>query len=426
MAASDRLPPRTLPVVYIAFAHLSLLAAFLLLATRPEAVIGFFYHPRLLAVVHLVTLGWITATTLGATYIVGPLALRQPARANWLDTTACVFFIIGALGVEAHFWLAAADNPPHYWGVVSSGAMLVPAFAVVATRTWAALRRGGAPLPVRLHVGAAYANLLLAAALGGIVGINRMTPFLPGSQLQNVYAHAHLAAVGWATLMVAGVGYRLLAMLFPAAPPGDRPVWASFVLLEGGVLALTACLMFRRSWAPYAALVVAAGVLVFLGIVLRMRFHPRPPPAKLRRPDFGVLHVGQALLYLVAAMAAGLHVAFAEGVELTSIWCYGVCGLLGFLAQMIVGVEMRLLPMFAWTEGWAAGGHRELPPSPHVMPRRLLQVVSLAAWTLGVPLLAYGFAGRHEGALVAAAWTLMSGVAAAMANHALVLRHAYR
>ena len=51
----DRLPDRRLPVVYFVFAHLCLLAACLAFATAPRALVGFFYHPKMVAVVHLVT-----------------------------------------------------------------------------------------------------------------------------------------------------------------------------------------------------------------------------------------------------------------------------------------------------------------------------------------------------------------------------------
>ena len=43
-------------------------------ALNPRGVSGFFYHSRMLAIVHLVTLGWITNSIFGSLYIVGPIA----------------------------------------------------------------------------------------------------------------------------------------------------------------------------------------------------------------------------------------------------------------------------------------------------------------------------------------------------------------
>ena len=419
---SERLPPRTLPVVYVACAHVALMIAFLLVALEPSRFMGFFYHHRMVAAVHLVTLGWITGTTLGMSYVAGPLALRMTMRAGAWDALACGLFLVGSSGIITHFWW------DEYGAVAWAGAILAPALVIVAVRIVRGLAAAGAPLPVRLHVGFAYGNLLLAAALAIHLALRKSaTGAVP---LPHVYAHVHLAAAGWATLMVMGVGYRLLAMLFPAAPPRDRPVWASLVLFETGLLGLAGALMADRSPGPFAVL-LAAGLLVFLGTVVRMRRHPRPAPVKLRRPDFGVLHVAAALLCLAAAAGIGLFLAFSPDREPGAVMVYGVLGLVGFLSQMILGVEMRLLPMFAFTEAFGRSGHAALPPSPHDMPSRPLQAFSLVAWAAGVPLLAWGLSqkvGELEGewAVRAGGAALLAGTVAAALSTARVLRLAYR
>jgi hypothetical protein len=96
---------------------------------------------------------------------------------------------------------------------------------------------------------------------------------------------------------------------------------------------------------------------------------------------------------------------------------------------MILGVEMRLLPMFAFTEALARTGVQ--PRSPHDMPSRPLQAISLAGWALGVPLLAKGLLGEvgepvGEETLRAGALALLLGTIAAAASTARVLKLAYR
>ncbi|MHC4135819.1 MAG: hypothetical protein ACYTDU_09995 [Planctomycetota bacterium] len=424
MDLKDRKPPRTLPVVYFGFAHVALLTAFFLVATRPNAIAGFFYHPRMFAVVHLVTLGWITGTILGATYVVGPMALRTPIRAGWIDAVACGAYILGVAGVIAHFWIET------YWGVATSGVLLLPALVCVAVRTWRALGQGAAPRPVKWHIGLAFANLLLAAAFGLALAINRESSFLAGNQLRNVFAHVHVAGVGWATMMFCGVGYRFLAMLFPAAPPGDKPVWVSLILFETGVLGLAATLPMQSDWARLFALVTAAAVAFFLGIIGWMLRHPRPPPAKLERPDLGVVQTLLALLYLAVASGVGLFLVFSREWQLPWIMVYGVCGLVGFLAQVVVGVGMRLFPAFAFREAHVVhmfGGapNPRHPTSPHEMGRRTLQLVALVLWTPGVPLLAAGLALDHEATLVGGARALLLATLAVTVNNVLVVRHAF-
>lgn len=388
-------------------------------ALRPESLAGFFYHPRMLAVVHLVTLGWITTAILGATYIVAPLALRMELPSTRTDRIACALCLVGIAGIVAHFGLE------EYSGIAWSGLMLVIAFALVAARVLRALARSPSPLEVRVHIGLAYGNLLLATALGALLAINKTHTILPGNHLPAVFAHVHLAAVGWAALMVIGVGYRLLPMLLPARPPLGKRVWASAVLIEAGVLGLVGAFLFRPALAAPSAVVLAAGLAAFFGNVAGMLRNRLPPPKKARRPDFGVLHALQSILYFVLCVPLGLYLVFSEAWHTEWIMVYGVFALVGFLAQVVLGVEMRLLPMFAWHEAWVGGGFEERPASPHEMGWRPLQAAAFAAWTAGVPCLAYGFYAGALGWTAAGAWLLLAGTVLAGVSTVRVLRHAF-
>ena len=131
---------------------------------------------------------------------------------------------------------------------------------------------------------------------------------MPGTTLANVYAHAHLAAVGWAVMMVIGVGYRMLPMVLPSEMPSGRRVVASALLIEAGVLGLAASLALGGD-TPVSALLVSGGVGVFLFNVRWMAQHRRPPPAALPQPDWGARHSMQALVCLGLAVATGLWLA---------------------------------------------------------------------------------------------------------------------
>src|SRR5690606_5046432 len=100
----QRLAPRWQPPLRFGFAHPCLAAAFAAVALDPRGVAGFYYHPRMVAVVHLVTLGWITASILGAVYMIGPMALRMPMPARTADRWAFGLFATGVIGMVIHFW----------------------------------------------------------------------------------------------------------------------------------------------------------------------------------------------------------------------------------------------------------------------------------------------------------------------------------
>ena len=412
--------PGLLPVLYFGLAYLSLAVAVGEAALAPQKLAGFFYHPRMIAVVHLVTLGWISGSILGALHLVGPMALRTPMPAKRADYWAFAAFALGSSGVVSHFWIE------EFSGVAWSGLLVTGVFLHVGRKLLGPLKRSPVPAEVRVHFYLAFFNVGLAAVAGTLLGLNKHWPFLPGSALVGAYAHAHLAALGWATMMVFAAGYRLLPMLLPAAMPSGAGVWATAVLLEAGALGLFAALYLRSRWASAAAVCAAAAVALFLGHLGWMRRHPRPAPRGLIRPDFGVAQALAALAYLALASVLGLALAFSpETTPLTLklATVYGVCGLLGFLAQMVAGVSARLLPIFAYL---VAADGSDPPPTPHEMPDRRLQAATFVLWTLGVPVLAAGFFLDETRVVSAGGWILLGAVAAGAAGQLAVLRSARR
>ena len=421
MDKREQLPPRLVPLLYFGLARLALMLACTAVLAYPGQLAAFVYHPRLLAVVHLVTLGWITASILGALYVVGPVALRMPMPARQVDYWAFGSFTIGSAGMVSHFWIA------EFHGMAWSALLALTGIAVVVVWTAVALGRARVPGFVRLHLWFAFANVLIAAIFGVLLGFDKSAHVLPGYVLANVFAHAHLAALGWAAMMVFGVGYRLIPMLLPAAMPSGRGPWLTAVLLEAGVLGLVAGLVLRAWWTGLFALCTAAGVGSFLRAVIWMHRHRRPPPAAMPRPDYGMLLAGSALASLAGATVLGLALAFLpmSGTTLRVELAYGVLGLVGFLAQMISGIESRLLPLFAWYWAFAAREFRGLPPNPHAMPLRAAQRWSALAWLAAAPLLTIGFAADASVIVRTGAGLLLAGVIGGTIDMAAVVRHAF-
>jgi hypothetical protein len=280
---------------------------------------------------------------------------------------------------------------------------------------------------VRAHIGLAFVNIAGAAAMGVLLAFNKVHPFLPGYVLTNVYAHAHLAAIGWASLMVIGVAYRLLPMLIPAAMPAGASLWATALLVEIGVVGLFATLMRRSPWIAGFAILIVCGFGVFLLQVLWMLRHRRPRPPAIRMPDPAMLHAGCAFVSLAAACGLGLVLAVSapSASTLRIAMAYGVLGLVGFLAQMVVAMEGRLLPIFAWY--WAMANTAGASPvvSPHDMPWRPGQHVVFALWLVGLPLLTAGLALDAIPAVRGGAWALLAATLLDSLQAALILRHAY-
>src|SRR5262245_30878586 len=106
MQDQPTLPPRGLPLAYIVFSTISLLLAFAGVIRFAQDFTGFYYHPHILALTHLVTLGWITGNILGFLYIVGPMTLQITLKIRWTDMAIFCLYWIGVSGMVSHFWIS--------------------------------------------------------------------------------------------------------------------------------------------------------------------------------------------------------------------------------------------------------------------------------------------------------------------------------
>lgn len=387
-APAERLPPARLPWLWFLVAHLSLLAALGTLVAAPALFGDFYYHPRALALVHLVTLGWISGNIVGSLYLVGPVAMRRRLEGGWPGAVALALVAIGLSGMVAHFWI---DSYP---GMVWAAGTVLAGFLFLAPALMRAV--AGFPRVSAVAIGLAFLNLIVAGCLGTAVGLEKMGALVvPGPVLASVHAHAHLAAVGWALMTVIGVGHRLLPMQLPSAIPPDRTSLAAIATIQTGLLALAAGLMGEHpGLARVGGLAAAAGVALFFGGIAWMLGNRRRPPSAAPRPDPAVLQTGHALLYLLAAALLGNALLWLPPSEsaLRLTFAYGVLGLVGFLAQIIVGVGGRLLPLAGWTGGFVRAGFRPPPTGLYEISGRAGPWGVLIGWVAGVPALVVGLA----------------------------------
>lgn len=405
-ARRELVPSSALPLAYFGCAHAGFGTALAVLLVRPDIPGGFFFHQRMVALVHLVTLAWLSGSILGAFYIVAPLALRLPmvvARADWAAFAA---FELGTIGMVAHFWSGGYD------GMAWSAGLVIAAIAWVAVRAWRGLPGATAPWGVKLHVGLAFFNIVAAAFFGILMGLDHSRSFLGVTPLVSASAHAHVAAVGWVTMMAVGLSYRLIPMILPAAMPAGRWLALSAILIEAGLAVLFTAIVTRAAWLPVGTLLITAGLGSFVVQIRAAVKHRMPRPPALPSRDWSTWQTHTALLWLLVATGFGLALSFGvRGTwSIRVIWIYGVAGLVGFLAQIVVGIQGRIVPLYAWYRAFARNGGAPPPRGANKLPSARFAKAILLCWTPAVPLLSVGLTFENRPCIAVSAALLLCGV----------------
>ena len=415
-------PSSALPLVYFVGAHVGLAAALLILVLDPALPGAYVLHPRMAAVVHLVTIAWISGSILGAFYVVAPLALGMPLPVGRGDWVACGAFFAGTAGMVLHFGNGRYDV------MAGAGWLVLSAVVWLAARAARGARRSTAPWPVLLHVLLAFTNMIAAALFGIALGVDRVSGVFGWPPVAAAFAHAHLAAIGWPLMMVVGLAYRLVPMFLPARMPTGAGLALSAVLIEAGLVVLVVGVLRDSLAAPAGALVIAAGLASFVRQMRGAVKQRLPRPPALPRRDWSTWQTHAALLWLIIAATLGIVLTLTAGHNwrLRLMWVYGVAGLVGFIAQIVVGIQGRLVPMYAYYRAMAS--RRGVPPerAANALPSAAFARPIFIAWSVGVPGLAWGLAGGHRLSIAMAAGVLLGGVTLGLAYLLWLMHQASR
>jgi hypothetical protein len=366
----------------------------------------FFYQIKPLALVHTFTLGWITAAMMGVMYRYVPALTHHPLPYPRMALVQFVLYAIGVSGMIVHFaiglWLGL-------WTVAIVVVISILMFAAeIMPCLWPQVGRGVAETGMFLGV----CFLVLAAAIGLTLGIDKTYNFLGGSVLTNLSSHVHFAALGWVTLTICAVSYRMLpAFLLPEIKLPAAAIRQLYALTIG-VIGLGLTLLLGIPGVTLWSIAIGASLLAYIFTVGKLVRTRRMPL------DWTSRHALCGIAWLVIAIALGVVLTFTgAGGEYGSriAAAYGVMGLLGWISNFIIGMSYQLFPGFVTrartSVGWAPVTIAELSlprPRPFVFIVYNFGVAMVVGGLLAgsIDLALAGSAGIAAAGIVYAAVTL--------------------
>jgi hypothetical protein len=405
------MPPFALPATHFAVALGWLGVASVALAlVAPGLARGAWLTPETAAAAHAFTLGWLLTSAYGALYQLGPVVMGVEARHRGAAYATLVLHSAGSAMVVAGMWR---------WEPVVLGLGWTLVLAALALWSWnvASLLATAPRMPrVARTVLAATVMLWLGVLLAG-ARIGQSLGWWMVSREALVAAHVQLAAVGFGTLLVMGVGSRLVPMFLLSREAPEWPVRWSAPLTGAGVV-LTACggLVGHRIGMVAGGLLTAAGTGLFLYQAWAW-FTRRARPVL----DAPLRQVAAALLFLALALVAGLATLAGAGPRVVA--AYGVLLVVGWLGVLIAGVYARILPFLTWLHRYSPRvGEKGLPKVADLLPARFVRVQA-GAWVAGVGTLVAGILTGLPAVALIGACLFAAGSALALAMYArLVLR----
>ncbi|CCG40176.1 hypothetical protein [Magnetospirillum molischianum] len=392
--ASDRLLPPSLPGRFFAAAVLFHIGGWALLAwAGAGTILGFSGGlGPVVAALHLVTLGTLAMTALGAAIQMLPIATCRPLGPLW----ACrLMFWLYAPGVAVLSAGLALAEP--MWRSVGAG-LTVAGLALFGLLVLLHLRRVDDMPGLVRHLGLSLASLLGLGLLGLALVADFSTGWL-GDHAAIAAAHAILGGYGFMGSLAFGFSYVLIPMfvLGPSVPDAARrhgAVWVGLALTAGGAGAI-----FGLGWLA----AVAAG-LGMVAVVVHLRALAASVRRRMRRrfePFFRLVALSWAML--VVSLLAGLVLALGAPADpWAALW--GFMLVFGWLLGFVLAILQRIMPFLA-------AMHSSVGGRPPALPSRLAPSwaadLHFACHLIALVLIATGLVGGWS-------WPLGLGIGAGL------------
>ncbi len=334
--AKSRLLPASIPFRFFAAAAGFHVLMWVLLLTGADTAIGFrggLGSP--LAAIHLLTLGVLTTTAIGASVQLLPVATRRTLHALWPIklvfwlTVPGMIALIGAMyTAQTNILIAAA--------VVTAAGLLL--FCVLLADN---LYRASNLAVVGAYGWSALAALVLVIALGVALAINNDVEVLPDHGAAAL-AHLILGGFGFMGLLVLGFSHILVPMFALASAPAKRPSFVSFAaaavaLILGTLGALTG----SRSLLTAAALLGLAAAALHLWLMARVL-----KTGMRKRLGLSFVLVRAAWVMLPATLLVGLAALYGFAGK-NGATLFGFLLLFGWLLTFLFAILQRIMPFLA-------------------------------------------------------------------------------
>ncbi len=399
-------PPATPPPFRLPGEHFAAALAWLVVAGMAAPLVasdlaaGNLFSPRVLAATHALTLGVLTTMIFGALYQFFPATLGVGARSIPVAHRTFWALQAGVVAMVLGFWRWLP------WLLVAGWLLL---FLAVGGLSWNLLpqrRRATQGQLVGRYVSAGHMALGLAMALA-LARIGEPLGWWAVSRTGFIAAHFHLAALGFVSLTIVGVGSRMVPMfLFAQTAPTWALGWIGPLAAAGLVVQSAGLLLSRRPLTMAGGGLLAAAGLLLL-VQLAYWFHHRAR----REVDPAAGFLGAAAGFLVGTMGLGIWL-LAAGQFDPRIWAaYGLVALPGWATLFTLGVAHRIVPFLAWLHLFGGRGRGAHAPPVTALVHRGLAWATLAAWVTGTGLMAAAVLAAHPALATLGGVLLAAGAA---------------
>lgn len=359
--AHQRLLPESIPLRFFGTAAFAHALAWIGLVAVADDIPFYAGGPGPVACAfHLLTIGVLLATAMGASLQMLPVALGCAAPAAGLCHAIYGLLVLGGIALIAGFASVRVE-------LLAAGAGALALSAGLYVGAIAAVLKASAGLPlVRSHVWAALACLGLGVLAAVLLAIDYGSSLLPDHRT-TAMIHMVLVAYGFLGLLALGLSQILIPMFAITEPDDGRLRAAALTLALAGLAIAVGGLV-----AGYGAAVGVGAAAGLAALGCHVAGAEQMLARRMRRRLGGEFQlIRLSWIMLAAALCLGFGLALGLLPD-TAPALFGFFTLFGWLLSLVLGVQQRILPFLGSMHVLRAGA-RPMAPT-RLVNERCLQI----------------------------------------------------
>lgn len=403
--ASQNAPSPGIVIPHFVFGGMVWLVAIVLFSLFPESLTQHYFNPKLLAITHLIVLGWISMVIFGALYQLIPVIMEVKLYSEKLAIVSFVLLAFGAILLAISFW--------HFWLGTSmhiAATLILFAISVFAVNVFVTSKNSAKNSIEKDFIQTAVIWLLLTIIAGIALAINLTHPFLAPPHLELLKLHAHAGIVGWFIQLIMGVGSKLLPMFMVSHQLNKTNLKVAYYLINIGLIGAVVCLFVQwKRGTVVSSITVVVGVISFLSFLLEAykKRVKKKLDTGMRQSAFSFIIVTIPVILVLLLL---IESESKQQNTLPLVIAYGSVLLIGFISSLIMGQTYKTLPFIVWLKVYRGKVGKGKTPFPKDLYSEKGATAQLWVFAVGFALLLSGIIIQNEMIIRSGGLILLSSV----------------
>jgi hypothetical protein len=337
-----------------------LLAIPILLIFSTEAFLGHYFHPKVLAITHLTTLGWITFIIIGSLYQLIPVITNKKIFSPILAFIVYILMLIGIVLLSISFWIFDVG-----FLIEIATCFLFLGITLFLVNILLTVKDTEEKSIEIDFIQASMLWFWLTAFIGSLLAFNFKFIFLPKEHLYYLKIHAHIGLIGWFLCLIIGVASKLIPMFLLSGKLNTKILTYSFYLINLGLLGFIIDALFFNGMNR----IVVYFIIIFLALLLFLSYIANAFKTRARKKldiNLKYTYISFFLIFIPISLWVILKIGLItnKGIEqqISTAIVYSL--LFGFITFLILGQSLKNLAFIVWLKKYQEISSKSKTPLP--------------------------------------------------------------